>query len=156
MSEPEAPPTPGVGVRTVTLGGLPLLVAGVPDHGPGARLLDAVGAAGLTVLSGVIGVELPRGADVGFVLDVRELRLVDAQDAALLRAPRDGIDADWLDAARRLRGTMTVLVRDLVVPAEGSVAELVTTVDGAARDGRALGAIVGVAEARPQLPLLLG
>ncbi|MEX1178480.1 MAG: hypothetical protein WEB09_08460, partial [Nitriliruptor sp.] len=98
----------GVGVRTVTLGGLPLLAAAVPAEGPGVGLFERVAEAGLVTLPSVSGVELPRGARLGFVVDREELRLVDEQDVTLLRAPRVGLDAAWLDAALRLKGTMTV------------------------------------------------
>ncbi|MEX0836546.1 MAG: hypothetical protein WD010_10665 [Nitriliruptor sp.] len=145
----------GVGVRTVTLGGLPLLVAAVPSGGAGGVLLDHVADRGLVVLPGVTGVELPRGARLGFVVDRTALRLVDEQDATLLRAPREGLDATWLDAALRLRGTMTVLGRDVEVDAELDVATLVARLDAAAGDGRVLGAIVGLLEERPTLPLFL-
>lgn len=146
-------PIVGVGVRTVTLGGLPLLVAAVPSGGAGDLLLDAVSERGLVTLPGVTGVDLPRGARVGFSVDQQELRLVDDQDATLLRAPREGLDAGWLEAARRLRGTMTVLGRDLEVDAELDVATLVARLDEAAAAGRVLGAIVGLVEERPTLPL---
>jgi hypothetical protein len=148
-------PAVGVGVRTVTLGGLPLLVAAVPSGGAGDTLMAAVGERGLVRLSAVTGVDLPRGARVGFTVDQRELRLVDEQDATLLRAPRAGLDAGWLEAARRLRGTMTVLARDLEVDAEMDVATLVARTDAAAASGHVLGAIVGVVEERPTLPLFL-
>jgi hypothetical protein len=146
-------PIAGVGVRTVTLGGLPLLVAAVPSGGAGDQLLDAVAERGLARLPGVTGVDLPRGARVGFSVDQQELRLVDDQDATLLRAPREGLDAGWLEAARRLRGTMTVLGRDLEVDADLDVATLVARLDEAAAAGRVLGAIVGLVEERPTLPL---
>lgn len=145
----------GVGVRTVTLGGLPLLVAAVPSDGPGGLLIDHVADRGLVALSGVTGVELPRGARLGFVVDRSELRLVDEQDATLLRAPREGLDAVWLQAALRLKGTMTVVGRDLEVDADLAVAELVGRIDAAAGEGRVLGAIVGLIEERPTLPLFL-
>lgn len=146
-------PIVGVGIRTVTLGGLPLLVAAVPSGGAGDLLLDAVAERGLVTLPGVTGVDLPRGARVGFSVDQQELRLVDEQDATLLRAPREGLDAGWLEAARRLRGTMTVLGRDLEVDAELDVPTLVARLDEAAAGGRVLGAIVGLVEERPTLPL---
>lgn len=146
-------PIAGVGVRTVTLGGLPLLVAAVPSGGAGDLLMDAVAERGLAELPGVTGVDLPRGARVGFSVDQQELRLVDEQDATLLRAPREGLDAGWLEAARRLRGTMTVLGRDVEVDAELDVPTLVARLDEAAAAGRVLGAIVGLVEERPTLPL---
>lgn len=149
------PGTPGVGVRTLTVGRLPLLVAGVPDRGPGRALLATVVEKGLVALSSVTGVDLPRGAELGFTVDARELRLVDAADATLLRAPRAGLDPAWLDAAKRLRGTMTVMARDLDLDAGAAAQTLVAQLDAAAAEGRVVGAIVGLVEERPTLPLLL-
>lgn len=162
MTGPEVDTSPldggvtGVGVRTVTLGQLPLLIAGVPGHGDGQRLWDAVTERGLRPLSRVSGVDLPRGAEVGFVVDRDELRLVDPTDTPVLRAARSGLDAGWLEAAKRLKGTMTVLVRDLELTAERTPAQLLADADEAAADGRVIGAIVGLLEERPQLPLLFG
>jgi hypothetical protein len=147
--------TGGVAVRTVTLGGMPLLVAAVPSGGAGDLLLDAVAERGLATLPALTGVELPRGARVGFSVDRTELRLVDEQDATLLRAPRAGLDAGWLEAARRLKGTMAVLARDLELDADLAVAEIVARLDAAASEGRVLGAIIGLVEERPTLPLFL-
>ncbi|WP_052666958.1 hypothetical protein [Nitriliruptor alkaliphilus] len=145
----------GVGVRTVTLGGLPLLVAAVPVGEAGDRLMTTVGERGLVRLPAVTGVDLPRGARVGFTVDQRELRLVDEQDTTLLRAPRGGLDAGWLEAARRLRGTMTVLGRDVELSADLDVATIVARLDAAAVGGHVCGAIVGLVEERPTLPLFL-
>lgn len=151
-----APPGEGVVVRTVTVGGLPLLVAGVPDRGAGAQLLAVVMDRGLQALASVRGADLPRGAELGFVVDRDELRLVDPDDRPLLRAGREGLDPTWLEAAKRLKGTMTLVVRDLVVDATTSPGELLAAADEAAREGRVVGAIVGLVEERPQLPLLFG
>lgn len=149
----------GVAVRTMVVGGLPLLVAVVGDRGRGPLLRDALQERGLLPLAGFLGTELPRGARVGFMLDADELRLVDDRDDTLLRAVRSGVDDAWLEAARRLRGTMAVLVRgaqtiDGVPVADVPAAQLAEEIDRRARDGGAWGAIVGVAEERPTLPLL--
>jgi hypothetical protein len=146
----------GVGVRTVTLGGLPLLLAVVSTGAGADALLAAVADGGLAPVPGLSGVDLPRGARVGFVVDRDQLRLVDERDTTLLRAPRSGLDATWLDTALRLRGTMAVVARDVEVDASSSVPELVARIDAAGADGRVLGAIVGIVEERPTLPLLLG
>lgn len=143
------------GVRTVTLGGLPLLVVAAPSGGSGGALVDAVTERGLVPLPGVSGVDLPRGARVGFVVDRDELRLITDQDETLLRASRPGLDAGWLEAAVRLRGTMTVVGRDVEVDADLDVPALVARLDAAAAEGRVVGAIVGVVEERPTLPLFL-
>lgn len=148
--------TDHITIRTVTLRSLPLLAIGLPASGPGAALTETARAHGLTPLPAVLGAELPRGARVGFVVDDTELRLRDEHDTTLLRAPRAGLDPDWQQAAVRLRGTMTVLVSDLELDAHASPEELLLTLDAAARAGRASGAIVGLVEERPTLPLLLG
>lgn len=142
-----------VGVRTVLLGGLPLLVAAVPQGPEGARFVAAVSERGLAELPGLTGVELPRGARLGFSIDQRELRLVDEQDTALLRAPREGLDDGWLEAAKRLRGTMTIVAVDLELDADLAVPAIVARVDAAGAAGGVRGAIVGLVEERPTLPL---
>lgn len=149
------PPDDPIHLRQLVAGGLPLLVAGVGERGSGQRLADALTVRGLEPLEAFLGADLPRGARVGFVLDATELRLVDDRDDTLLRAPRAGIDGAWLAAALRLRGTMVVVVRGLHVTADTAPRDLAEAVDVAARAGRTIGAIVGVVEERPTLPLLL-
>lgn len=144
----------GVAVRTLVAGGLPLLVAGVGDVGRGPQLREALQERGLTALPRFLGVELPRGAQVGFMLGSSELRLVDDRDDTLLRAAREGLDADWLAATRRLKGTMTVVVRGAAPAPDLAAAELAAMIDERARSGDAWGAIVGFAEDRMTLPLL--
>jgi hypothetical protein len=131
-----------------------LLVAEVRSVGRGVGLRAALTSAGLVALPGFLGVDLPKGARVGFTLDAQELRLVDEQDDTLLRAPRAGLDDAWLDAARRLRGTMTVVVDRLEVDGDAAPGTLAAELDTQARAGSALGAIVGVVEERPTLPLV--
>ncbi len=144
----------GVAIRTLVVGGLPLLVAGVGDAGRGPQLRAALEERGVVALSSFLGVELPRGAQVGFMLGATELRLVDDRDDTLLRADRAGLDERWLAATRRLKGTMTVVIRG-ASPAPGSTAsELAAVIDERARHGDAWGAIVGFAEDRMSLPLL--
>lgn len=143
-----------VHLRFLLVRGLPLLVAAVADRGRGARLLDALDERELPSIEGFLGVDLPRGAKVGFTVDTTQLRLVDEQDATLLRAAREAVDADWLGVARRMRGTMLVVLRDDVLTPDEEPAALAARVDAVARDGRARGAVVGVVEERPGLPLL--
>jgi hypothetical protein len=150
----EATPTDAVHLRFLVVRGLPLLVAVVPPVGRGAELTAALADRGLARIGGFLGVDLPRGARVGFVLDASELRLVDERDDTLLRAPREGIDDDWIAGARRLRGTMIVAVDELALTPEAAAPEVAGAVDERARAGSALGAIVGVVEERPTLPLL--
>ncbi len=154
MSDPRAAPDAAVGLRFLVVQRLPLVIVDVRPDGRGAALTDGLADRGLAALPGFLGVDLPRGARVGFVLDAAELRLVDDRDDTLLRAPRDGIDAGWASAARRLKGTMVVVADLGDLDPDAAVAEVAVTVDRQARAGGALGAIVGVVEERPQLPLV--
>jgi hypothetical protein len=148
-------PADGVALRTLVVGRLPLLVADLGATDQADELHAALVERGLAPLTGFLGVELPKGARVGFVLDAAELRLVDDRDTAMLRAARDGVADDWIDAARRLKGTMTVVVRDLGGPPDEPAPEVVRRLDAAASAGGAIGAVVGMVEERPTLPLLL-
>lgn len=154
--DPVTQPDPGSGValRTLVLGKLPLLVAAVADEGDGTRLRDLLSQRGLAPLPAFLGAELPRGAQVGFMLGADEVRLVDDRDETLLRAVRDGIDTDWLEASRRLKGTMTVLVQGAAPAPDLPAPQLAQALHEAAIDGRVWGAIVGVADERPSLPLM--
>ena len=147
-------PGDGVALRSLLAGGLPLLVASLTEHGRAPQLHAALADAGLEPLPGFIGHDLPRGARVGFQLDTQELRLVDEREDTLLRARRDGLDGDWVAAAKRLRGTMVVVLSGGHPDPELAPRALAATVDERARAGQALGAIVGVAEERPSLPLV--
>ena len=99
-------------------------------------------------------VDWPPGFASVFVLDGAELRLVDEGDDTLLRAPREGVERDWVDSAVRLRGTMTVVV-DGDAPDPGlTPGGLVAAVDDAAAHGRVVGAIVGVHLESTRLPLI--
>ncbi|MFO7778490.1 MAG: hypothetical protein R6V28_09070 [Nitriliruptoraceae bacterium] len=153
MTAADTPPD-GVALRSLLAGGLPLLVASVTAHGRGPQLHAALTDAGLAALPGFIGHELPRGAKVGFLLDRDELRLVDEREEPLLRAPRPGLDADWVQAAKRLKGTMLVVLSGGHPDPALAPRTLADLVDGRAREGQVLGAIIGVVEERPNLPLL--
>lgn len=144
----------GVALRTLLVGELPLLVAAVGESGRGPRLHATLAEAGLMPLPAFLDHDLAKGARVGFQLDATELRLKDEQDDTLLRAPRDGLDQGWLDGAARLKGTMTVAVAGPAPDLEVAPAQVVTTVDQRARAGQVIGAIVGVVEERPSLPLI--
>lgn len=144
----------GVALRALCVRGLPMLVAVMGVGGRSRLLLDTLADAGVRDLPGFIGYELPKGARVGFVLDAVELRLVDEQDDALMRAPLAGIDADWIAAAVQLKGTMLIVLTDDVPDAELRSEDLVRAVDEAARRGAAHGAIVGVHDERTRLPLI--
>jgi len=157
MSEPvqQSPhATPVAGVRTLVPGGMPMLVADLPDAPEGLAVREALREAGLQVLPGIIGVEFPRGAAVGILLEGQEVRLVDERETTLLRLGRSGLAPDWLDAAVRLKGTMLTVTTALGVAELEDPAALGAALETEARDGRVDGAIVGVSDRRPRLPLL--
>jgi len=151
---PAQQPVDGVQVRTLLAGPMPLLVASVGSEGRSAELRDAVSAAGLAPLTVFLGAELPRGAKVGFVVEGPELRLVDEQDNLLLRAARDGLDPAWLDRALAKKGTMFVVAEHLDLSDREPAGQLAARLDEQARSNGVIGAIVGVIEERPKLPLL--
>ncbi len=145
---------PVVGVRTLTPGGMPLLVVDLPDAPSGRAVRDALRDAGLRTLSGVIGVDFPRGAAVGVLLEGDEVRLVDERETTLLRLGRGGLAPDWLDAAVRLKGTMLAATTALGVAGLDDPVTLGAALEAEAQAGRVDGAIIGVSDRRPRLPLL--
>lgn len=108
---------------------------------------------GLAVLPRFYGLDLPRGARIGFTLNADELRLEDDEATGLLRVDRSNLPPAWVDAALRLKGTMTYAVRDLDMDPDLSPRELCDLLEAAAGDERVAGAVVGVAEPREGLPL---
>jgi len=146
--------SPSVGVRTLTLAGMPLLVADLPDAPAGQAVRAALRDAGLKSLTGVIGVDFPRGAAVGLLLEGDDVRLVDERETTLLRLGRGGLAQGWLDAAVRLKGTMLTVTTALGVELLDDPVSLGAALETEARDGRVDGAIVGVSDRRPRLPLL--
>jgi len=142
------------GVRSLTIAGMPLLVVDLPEDHAGAMVRDALRTAGLRPLPGVIGVDFPRGGAVGLLLEGAEARLVDERETALLRLGRTGLAQDWIDAAVRLRGTMLTVTSGVGVEGLDEPATLGARLETEARDGRLDGAIVGVSDRRPRLPLL--
>jgi len=145
---------PPVGVRTLTLAGMPLLVADLPDAPEGLMVRDALVEAGLRSLTGIIGVDFPKGAAVGLLLEGEEVRLVDERETTLLRLGRRGLAEVWLEAAVRMKGTMLAVTTALGVDRLEDPASLGAALETEARDGRVDGAIVGVSDRRPRLPLL--
>jgi len=143
-----------VGVRTLVPGGMPMLVADLPASPAGSLVREALRVAGLRPLPGVLGVEFPRGASVGLLLEGQDVRLVDDRETTLLRLERRGLAPEWLDAAVRLRGTMLAVTTDLGIEALDEGRSLGAALEEAARAGRVDGAVVGVSDRRPRLPLL--
>ena len=142
------------GVRTLAPEGMPLLVADLPDAPDGVAVREALRTAGLRALTGFVGVEFPRGAAVGLLLEGEDVRLVDERETTLLRLDRRGLAPEWLDAAVRMKGTMLAVASGIDVATLEDRASLAARLEAEARDGRLDGAIVGVADRRPRLPLL--
>lgn len=143
-----------VGVRTLTPAGLPLLVADLPRSHDAMLVHGLLCEAGLIPLPGLFGTDFPRGARVGVQLEGEEVRLVDESDTTLLRLGRSGLSPDWLERALRMRGTMLAVVTDVGIEALVEERVLGDALELSARDGGLIGAIVGVHDRRPRLPLL--
>jgi len=145
---------PFVGVRTLTPAGLPMLVADLPATHEGALVHAALIDAGLVLLPGLFGIDFPRGARVGVQLEGEEVRLVDESDTTLLRLTRAGLSPAWIEQAVRMKGTMLVVITDAAIAGFADERALGDALELRARDGGAIGAIVGVHDRRPRLPLL--
>ena len=139
----------------------PLIVVDLEGDEPHLPMVEdtvfrRVVEAGLLVLPGFYGVQLPKGARVGWTLTTEELRLEDDQETRLLRIPREAVDPVWEAASLRLRGTMFCLGWNLGIASDDTDKAVVDRLDQQARIGRLAGAVVGVAEPRTGLPLLFG
>jgi len=145
---------PFVGVRTLTPAGMPMLVADLPATHEGALVHAALLDAGLVVLPGLFGIDFPRGARVGVQLEGEEVRLVDESDTTLLRLTRAGLSPTWVERAILMKGTMLVVISDASIAGLADERALGDALELRARDGGAVGAIVGVNDRRPRLPLL--
>ena len=146
----------GVGLRSLVIGSMPLLVAALDSSDEVQRVRAALEEGELARLEGFLGVDLPKGAKVGFAVVGDELRLVDDRDETLLRAPRSGFDPAWLSLAIDKKGTLFVAAQGIDPSPHVPARELAQRLDEAARRGDVLGAIVGVVEESPSLPLLFG
>lgn len=111
---------------------------------------------GLAVLEGFYGRDLPRGARVGLTLARDQLRLEDEDETVLLRVPRESVDPEWLEAAQRLRGSMLLVGRNLGVDPDQTPKDVCDLLETGTTARRVSGAIVGFAEPKEGLPLLLG
>ena len=131
-----------------------MLVLDLPGSPEGSAIRAALRAAGLRALGGVVGVEFPRGASVGVLLEGQEVRLVDERDTTLLRIERRGLAPEWLEAAVRLHGTMLTVTTGLGIEVLDAAPELAAALEVEGREGRLDGAIIGVSDRRPRLPLL--
>lgn len=147
--------------RFVVVREQPLLIVDLEGEEPALPMVEdnlfkQVVEAGLLVLPGFFGVNLPRGARVGWTLSPDELRLEDESERRLLRIPRPAVDPVWEAAALRLRGTMFCLGWNLGVGPDDTDEQVCHRLDQQARIGRVAGAVVGVAEPQTGLPLLFG
>lgn len=120
------------------------------------NLFKRVVEAGLLVLPGFYGVQLPKGARIGWTLTDEDLQLEDEQETRLLRIPRTSTDPVWESASLRLRGSMFCLGWHLGIDPDDADKQVCDRLDQQARIGRVAGAVVGVAEPRAGLPLLFG
>lgn len=157
MREVEPPQADRHDVRVwfVVVRDLPLLVVDVGVGTAGPALQATLAQVGLEPVPQVYG-HLPRRQPprVGFTLTASELRLDDDAGRALLRVARAEVDSAWCRAALRMRGTMVYATGDLPVDAGAADRAVCDALDAAARAGSVLGAIVGVAESRPSLPVI--
>jgi hypothetical protein len=148
--------------RFLVVARMPLLAVdleGPEPEGPAALapgLFRTLLERGLAVMEGFYGRDLPRGARVGLTLARDELRLEDTDETRLLSVPRASVDADWLEHAARLRGSMLLVGRNLGIDPDQTPKELCDLIERATADRRVAGAIVGFAEPREGLPLLFG
>lgn len=120
------------------------------------NLFKRVVEAGLLVLPGFYGVQLPKGARVGWTLTGDELKLEDEDETRLLRIPREAVDPVWEAASLRLHGTMFCLGWHLGIDPDETDHQTCDRLDQQARIGRLAGAVVGVAEPQTGLPLIFG
>ena len=120
------------------------------------NLFKRVVEAGLLVLPGFYGVQLPKGARVGWTLTEEELKLEDEDETRLLRIPRGSVDPVWEAASLRMKGTMFCLGWHLGIDPDEDARQTCDRLDEHARIGRLAGAVVGVAEPREGLPLIFG
>lgn len=143
-------------VRFVLLRHLPMVVVDLeppPEASAEPGLFTTLVERGMVVVPRFYGLDLPRGVRVGFTLTADELLLEDEDETRLLRAPRGAVPADWEAAAKRLKGTMLLVGRQLGVDPDESPQALCDRLELSAREKRVAGAIVGVAEPTTTLPL---
>lgn len=150
-------------VRFLVVRGQPLLVLDIEGAAPDGPVLDtglyrSLLEAGLVVLEQFFGTDLPRGARVGWVVEGEQMRLETESGDRLLQVGRASIDAQWLEVALRLKGTMLVAGHELALDPDDTPGQVAVRIDTAARQRRVAAAIVGVGEAAPDdafsLPLV--
>lgn len=141
----------------------PLLVLDIEGEAPDGPVLDpglyrSLLEAGLVVLEEFFGTDLPRGARVGWILDGPQMRLETEGGDRLLQVGRASVDAEWLEAALRLKGTMLVAGHQLDLDPDDTPGQVAMRIEAAARQRRVAAAIVGVGDADAEdefsLPLI--
>ncbi len=146
-----------VGLHTMVLAGQPMLVLDAGEHAVGDQLLGAVQDAGLDAIPRFFGFGPPPSPPrIGLTLEGRELLLEDDSGTALLRVDRGGLDDEWLGLAKRRRGSLVYASQGLGLGTDADPRSICVALETAARRGRVLGGIVGIAERKPPLPLVFG
>lgn len=150
---------PMAAARFMVVRGQPLLALDIDGSAPTGPVLEpglyrSLMESGMVVLEAFFGTDLPRGARLGWILESGELRLESEGGDRLLRMDRAGVDAEWLVAARQLKGTMLVAGHELGIDPDDTPGEVAGRLEVAARERRVVGAIVGVGEAASSLPLI--
>lgn len=150
-----------VHARFLVVREMPMVVVDLEGDEPALPLVDdnlfrTLVERGLVVLPGFYGVDLPRGARIGWTLERQELRLEDEQAVGLLRVPRPSVDPVWEAASLRLKGTMFCAAWNLGLDPDLTDRAVCDALHTAATAGRVAGAIVGVAEPSQGLPLFFG
>ena len=150
---------PPLAARFVVVREQPMVAVDVGTPAPDLPLVSdgiyrTVVEAGLVELDRFYGVDLPRGARLGWQLEDDDLRLVREDDSGVLTVPRSAVDPVWEAASLRLRGSMFVLGHQLGLTADQTPQELCDALDAAGRSRNLAGAIVGVAEPKQGLPLI--
>lgn len=153
MSDQEV--TAGAEARFLVVADMPMLAVALGNAPADDALFTTLAMAGLAELSGFYGVTLPQGARVGVTVQAELVRIEAEDSTGLLQVPREAVGTQWLDAARRLRGTMFVVGRRLELDPDASDQATCDELHTAGLDGRIRGAIIGVAEPRTGLPLFL-
>ncbi len=156
------PAQAGAAARFLVVRDMPMLALALGDTDADRELWRRLGDAGLAPVPRFYGVDLPRGARVGFTLSFEHLRLEDEDANGLLQLPRAAVDVDWVTTAKRLKGTMLTVALDLDLDADADDKAVCDLLDARAREGEQTGdhdaqlraAIVGVAEPKGTLPLL--
>jgi hypothetical protein len=151
------PTTEHLRVWFLVLDGAPLVVVDVATGGGGdlaGMMRFELENGGLYEVPAFYGHGLERRPPrVAWHLD-DELTLADEQGGRILRLSASRVDARWRDRALAVKGSATYVTAGLPADAQSGPREVCDALDGRARDGQVVAAIVGVGSSRPSLPLL--